>query len=525
MLKFEISGQKMTRVDTFAPATDSKLYLKAAFTFSSDWASAAKTAIFRDEVTGESYGAPLNSSGVCTVPAEVLARSTAVHYQTQGNHFHVSLRGDIGSTLITTNEVKVELARSGYTEGQTPAAPSPDAYSQFVANVKADADRAVASAEAAAASASNVANLYANALKKKVRGETVRAGDVSPVEHELGVQVRGVNLLPLPYDAGTQTVSGVTYTVNGDGSVSVKGTATANAAFYLARELTGLTGTVYLRGCPAGGSTSAAGYSIRLNRFLDGAEVTGCADTGEGGHVTLNGETVRVYIVVLTGGTVDLTFWPVLTYDETVAEYVPRAELSAVTVSRYGRNVLNLANCSLAGCVVHGQGVRANISGAYYMELYANYLKEIVQSRDGKALTFSVGNVATNSYIALVLMYTDGTYAQKSSTSRSVTLWLDHQGRTVQHVLLRPMAKSEKFNDTTAVISNLMLEFSDTMSDFEPYKGSTAHATAADGTVEGVKSLSPNVTLLTDTPGVTIEATYHRDLIKVIAALEAALLN
>lgn len=194
MLQFTVTGQKLARVDKFEPATDSKAYLQAGFTFSGDWNGTTKAAIFRDEVTGQSYTAPLNSSGVCTVPAEVLTRSAAVHYRTQGDHFHVSLRGDVGSKMITTNEVKIQLARSGYTEGETPAGTTPDAYSQFAANVAADAAAAAASAEVAVAAEQNVASLYANALKKTVAGETVTLLDVSPIEHELGIMVHGKNL-------------------------------------------------------------------------------------------------------------------------------------------------------------------------------------------------------------------------------------------------------------------------------------------------------------------------------------------
>lgn len=45
----------------------------------------------------------------------------------------------------------------------------------------------------------------------------------------------------------------------------------------------------------------------------------------------------------------------------------------------------------------------------------------------------------------------------------------------------------------------------------------------ADGTVEGVTSLYPNTTLMTDTDGVIINCEYNRDINKAFAALEAAI--
>jgi hypothetical protein len=72
----------------------------------------------------------------------------------------------------------------------------------------------------------------------------------------------------------------------------------------------------------------------------------------------------------------------------------------------------------------------------------------------------------------------------------------------------------------------------DTQTNFEPYVEGLEHAVAADGKVEGVTSLYPCTTLITDTDGVVISAEYNRDANKAIndiftriAALEAAVLN
>lgn len=52
-------------------------------------------------------------------------------------------------------------------------------------------------------------------------------------KYKIPITVAGKNLLPYPYIFTTKTIKGVTFTDNGDGSITVNGTATANATFYL----------------------------------------------------------------------------------------------------------------------------------------------------------------------------------------------------------------------------------------------------------------------------------------------------
>ena len=98
---------------------------------------------------------------------------------------------------------------------------------------------------------SYVNNNFANALKGSASGEAVRLTDVSPLEHEIKIKLTaesnysdfsgvtlkryGKNLLPYPYSDTTKTVNGITFTDNGDGSVTISGTASDNAYFYLRR--------------------------------------------------------------------------------------------------------------------------------------------------------------------------------------------------------------------------------------------------------------------------------------------------
>lgn len=59
------------------------------------------------------------------------------------------------------------------------------------------------------------------------------------------------NLLP-SHTVGSTTISGVTFTANADGTITVNGTATADAQYAIT--FSNLTGNYYYSGCPSGGS-------------------------------------------------------------------------------------------------------------------------------------------------------------------------------------------------------------------------------------------------------------------------------
>ena len=115
-LNFRVSKQIITRKDNENVVADSKNYLHAAFSFSEEW-TGTKTAIFTN--SNKSYCVILENDR-CLIPWEVI----------KPRWFSVSVFcGD----LVTSNKVAVRVLESGYTEGETPADPTPDAYQQIIA--------------------------------------------------------------------------------------------------------------------------------------------------------------------------------------------------------------------------------------------------------------------------------------------------------------------------------------------------------------------------------------------------------
>lgn len=446
--------------------------------------------------------------------------------------------GVYAGDIHTTNRLRIECEKSILCGGGTHEDPPADVYEQllelinngdlrgatFVPTVDAAGNLSWSNDQGLENPATvniNRSDDFASAIKKTLTGAVVRADDVSTVTHAPAVWVHSENLIPYPYQNGSSlTSAGVTFTAQSDGGITVSGTPTAYVSFTLyngdpivkkGKITVSVTGT-FANTNTAFVILDASGFILYEKELY-----------ANGANATINVEdypAAASWLLTVKRGTNGVamtgTVYPKIEIGDAATPYSAYIDPSAALVSRYGRNVLNMANSSKASCSINGNGVQANIEGAYYMELYANYLKAAVQAHDGKALTFSVGNVAADSQIAIVIWYTDGTYAQQSGTSRSVTLWLDHQGRTVQNVVVRPMAKSSPFTDTTTIIRQLMLEFGDTASPFEEYVGK-GYTPAADGTVEGITSVAPGMTLLTDTAGLLVTCEYNVNTAKYIA--------
>ena len=74
----------------------------------------------------------------------------------------------------------------------------------------------------------------------------------------------------------------------------------------------------------------------------------------------------------------------------------------------------------------------------------------------------------------------------------------------------------------TATYTDFMIERGSTATDYEPYIEPVECTANADGTVEGVKSLYPNMTLIPDTDGVVISTEYIKDIDKAFEAVTTA---
>lgn len=179
-------------------------------------------------------------------------------------------------------------------------------------------------------------------LKAEKSGEALRISDACEPEQTadvtltsdamidfsaVSVKKYGKNLIPYPYTDTTKTVNGVTFTDNGDGSITVNGTATANAIYFVRTNsnFTVEKGIYTLSGCPTGGNKSS--YSLGIDVYNDKTWLKNFFDYGEGVFVDLTSSVftgLPVYISVVTGTTVNnLVFKPMLELGNAATDYEP----------------------------------------------------------------------------------------------------------------------------------------------------------------------------------------------------------
>lgn len=148
------------------------------------------------------------------------------------------------------------------------------------------------------------------------------------VEMSVGLNVTG-NTINYPYYETTKTQNGLTFTDNGDGTITVNGTSTATTYFYIANGGTLGVGRYTISGCPSGGTSST--YRINLNRDSN------VYDYGNG--ATLNVTSAGSYyirIVISSGKTINnVTFAPSLVREDGMNEFVNKGKFTVVDQPQY----------------------------------------------------------------------------------------------------------------------------------------------------------------------------------------------
>ena len=141
-------------------------------------------------------------------------------------------------------------------------------------------------------------------------------GDIDGIVRTIGY-VKTKNLLSYPYYETTKTANNITFTDNGDGTISTSG-APSTASSFFCRTRTGSpvllkAGTYILNGCPTGGSENT--HKIMIVKTGDGGDSeTICTDYGNGVEFTLTEDTNIGVTVTVFATSTSLTFKPMIRY-------------------------------------------------------------------------------------------------------------------------------------------------------------------------------------------------------------------
>lgn len=501
-LIFEVKNQTLKRLDSFKPATNSVDYLTATFTFSEDWSGTTKTAKCRTE-NNAVYTAIIDSKGVCLIPHEVLAQD-AEKKAFGKQSFYIWLEGVKDTEKITTEEKEIELSLTGEGDELNASNPSPDLFAQYVEAVQAATGEAAEKAEEAAASAiasaATMKNDYANALKGYASGAAIRVDDVSPVEHFPVVNVHGKNL------SKTNEMSinsGLAYAGTG---LNFKGVAGNKYIVSANFEQLGTKTQIGLSIATKEGKFIKEGYSRETNGFIT---------------LTFtypdNTESVNInFFSNLTANIVDGAGCKYTNIQieegETATEYTPYIDPTTLTLKKYGKNLVpSLAEgetvtsngVTFTGKANGGISVKGTPAGISRYALY--YGAPLVRSG---YITLSLSGDYSNIVPDFQLRDKDENIIKQIQTGTGATINLDnYEGVALWDIAIKRQTDGEDVTGTVCV----QLEKGIKATTYEKYT-ETEYTPEADGTVNGLTTISPTMTLLTEHEGITIECEYNKNI-------------
>ena len=383
-------------------------------------------------------------------------------------------------------------------------------------------------------------NEYGNAFVGHISEEIVNVKDVSPIAHAIKVKVKSKNLISYPFSNTSMHSNGVTITDNGDGSITLNGTATANAEFMFRNMVKVQPGTYKYT---LFGTEDISGLSGNVQkRTTGGSWVANLANTKtHNGTFTLSEDDMEYlygFNLYIISGTVlnNVVVRPQLEIGETVTPYTPYVDPKTVMVTKCRKNLLDprlVPNATSKGLTVGHEG-----NGVFH--IYGTY--------DGSGVDVALGlchiNVlcdpdAEYTVSAKLLSGTVGkhfyAYFGVNENKSSRTNWAVARiepttplGSTVFQTS-KPGSKGENIryissfwfympadsvSYTVDCRVKVQLEKSPTLTEWEMYDGETY--TPNDEGVIDILSVAPIMNIYPDVKGAMIDMEYNRDSNKVL---------
>lgn len=378
---------------------------------------------------------------------------------------------------------------------------------EFQASARAIADAVIGTIPDDYTELSAKVNESANAIKGHLSGAVVSADDVSPVEHLIKVNVHGKNLLPnnildvSTWQLATGTTNnhlypltflkdGQTYTISG-----------------IKKDVS--DGYFYIEKSNDGFATNSDIHLITPNNFF--MPVTFAKEAGWDYRFFWYGQGV-----MLSDCVENLQ----LECGDTATEYTPYVDPSTVTVRRCGKNLIDISAMCNDFLVENADGSCSFTMGEIAGERFSKRVPLYIPA--GIPFYFSTNFVAhtvKNETLYMILTHADGTESYPGITfeeeKREITF-----NKAVTNI--RFYLQASEVAGAYITFKNFQIEKGNEATDYEPYNG-TEHIPTSDGVVSGLASVSPNMTILTDTEGVIVECEYNKDTNKVVQKLADAL--
>lgn len=345
-------------------------------------------------------------------------------------------------------------------------------------------------------------------MNAKVSGTAIVVNDVNAVEHNVDVRLRSKNL----FDASlirTESSNGMSVEYEGDGIFHLHGTCATASAIQLdlcQTDILAEIGSYYtISATLIEGSTDRTFYCYFSNSNDIPTTVNWRAvgivpdfvvgDTTHIVDITKKAFINKYWVYIAAGAVGDVIDCRVrvwLTKGSVGNPYTPYiGDFSNIEVSRYGKNLFDVPSMVTFKGVLDYRNTSFLKAGVTYVFYY-------------DAVTFD-----TESEGIVVNVYDGGSVFLKPQQAWRVTPKIDNP---------RMIVYSNGFDwkqsqGTTATITNFRICIADAnYLEYEPYKESQTAQSNSFGLVEGITSISPNMTLLTNNNGVVIKANYLRDI-------------
>lgn len=424
------------------------------------------------------------------------------------------------------------------------------AESEVLENAKSYADTKAAAAEENAKTYGN--QTFAGALKGEKLGGIVRLDDVSALDRRLDTVVSSKNIIPFPYaDGMSKTVNGVTFTVSDDGSITVNGTATENATFFLvaATPLHVIAGTTYAIKSVGDDAKYNETYWFSLNLYdSDGvysaAKVAQNVDTTF--YVQDNQRTIRyIGITVKSGYTANnIVIKPQIEEGAVSTAYTKHvSDLSGVSLKKFGKNLFHCygisansienpdASCALSNSygttidktalssasdvltVTQTEHPNSTNLSSYTNGFFCIGLSDMIVGQNYTlSFTFNKTDDPLSAMTGFKLQaYLNGSKVvpwQKVSSNRfSLSFTWEVNGA-------RPNARyiEVRLSGMSGTFSAFQLEPLSRASAYVPWSAPTTYTVGADGAVQNLSANEDVTTLATDNEGTVLKTKYSRDL-------------
>lgn len=435
----------------------------------------------------------------------------------------------------------------------------------------------IAVAEAVATEQKRADNTFSNALKGSKSGSAILIDDVSPVTHEMSVKISSIpkknllnRLIAKAYSSDMNVPTedfintycskkilfkqGTTYTFSIKSVSGFSDTVAWAPRFYIFDN-----GSLFVSNTP-----SSPPVTFNTDFFT--------SDSSANNYVCQNGSALWSKANMITNqGPWSMTITPVKDFEavfivtdgavtdsiivteaqievgSTATNYVPYIEnpvtdLTAVKVTRCGKNLLPLADSGIYynGSISSGKPFIYNSSlsisnfndidvssyrGVYAVikliegETYTLTIKNLVNNCATKQITLAVGFRSSESTVFGTSEKNNSKYSDYNPSSFTFTVPSGYP------YCLVGFYNYPTVSGDTISFDAMQLELGTTATTYEPYITTIDYAPNADGTVNGVTSLYPSTTLMTDTEGVMIDCEYNRDINKAFAELQAAIIS